>query len=70
MEYLGHLQSSQSLALDFASSELVYGSWKASVEWYDKMTQVTVDDVKRVVQKYLTDDRRTIATIERGSETK
>ena len=65
MEYLGHLQSSQSLALDFASSELVYGSWKASVEWYDKMTQVTVDDVKRVAQKYLVDDRRTIATIER-----
>lgn len=70
MEYLGHLQSSQSLALDFASSELVYGSWKASVEWYDKMTQVTGEDVRRVVQKYLTDDRRTIATIERRSETK
>lgn len=67
MEYLGHLQSSQSLALDFASSELVYGSWKASVEWYDKMTQVTVEDVKRVSRKYLVDDRRTIATIERDS---
>ena len=67
MEYLGHLQSSQSLALDFASSELVYGSWKASVEWYDKMSQVTVEDVKRVVQKYLTPERRTIATVERSS---
>jgi predicted Zn-dependent peptidase len=68
MEYLGHLQSSQSLALDFASSELIYGSWKASVEWYDKMTQVTLEDVKRVSQKYLVDDRRTIATIERETE--
>ncbi len=67
MSFLGHLQSSQSLALDFASSELMYGSWKASVEWYDKMSQVTVDDVKRVVQKYLVPDRRTIATIERNS---
>ena len=67
MEYLGHLQSSQSLALDFASSELVYGSWKASVEWYDKMSQVAVEDVKRVVQKYLTPERRTIATVERSS---
>ena len=67
MEYLGHLQSSQSLALDFASSELVYGSWKASVEWYDKMSQVTVEDVKRVVQKYLIPERRTIATVERSS---
>lgn len=67
MEYLGHLQSSQSLALDFASSELVYGSWKASVEWYDKMSQVTVEDVKRVVQQYLIPERRTIATVERSS---
>lgn len=67
MEYLGHLRSSQSLALDFASSELVYGSWKASVEWYDHMSQVTIDDVKRVVQKYLVVDRRTIATVERAS---
>lgn len=67
MEYLGHLQSSQSLALDFASSELVYGSWKASVEWYDKMSKVTTEDVKRVVQKYLVSDRRTIGTVERSS---
>lgn len=67
MQYLGHLQSSQSLALDFASSELVYGSWRASVEWYDKMTQVTVEDVKRVVDKYLVPERRTIATVERSS---
>ena len=67
MEYLGHLRSSQSLALDFASSELVYGSWKASVEWYDQMSRVTIDDVKRVVQKYLLVDRRTIATVERAS---
>jgi predicted Zn-dependent peptidase len=67
MEYLGHLRSSQSLALDFASSELVYGSWKASVQWYDQMSHVTIDDVKRVVQKYLTTDRRTIGTVERAS---
>lgn len=67
MQYLGHLQSSQSLALDFASSELVFGSWRASVEWYDKMSQVTVDDVKRVVDTYLVPDRRTIATVERNS---
>lgn len=67
MSFLGHLQSSQSLALDFASSELMYGSWKASVEWYEKMSQVTVEDVKRVVDTYLVSDRRTIATIESNS---
>lgn len=68
MEYLGHFQSSQSLALDFASSELVYGSWRASVDWYDQMSKVTVDDVKRVVQHYLAPERRTIGTIERNSQ--
>jgi zinc protease len=67
MSFLGHLQSSQSLALDFASSELMYGTWKASVEWYEKMSQVTVEDVKRVVDTYLVQDRRTIATIESNS---
>jgi predicted Zn-dependent peptidase len=45
----------------------MYGSWKASVEWYEKMSQVTVEDVKRVVDTYLVQDRRTIATIESNS---
>jgi predicted Zn-dependent peptidase len=65
MDYLGHLQSSQSLALDLASSELVYGSWRASVDWYDKMKAVTIADVKRVAEAYLVSERRTVATIQR-----
>ena len=68
MAYLEHLRSSQSLALDLASSELAYGSWRASVEWYDQMTKVSVEDVKRVALKYLSVDRRTIGTIERESK--
>ena len=66
MEYLGHLSSNQSLALDFATSQLAYGTWKASIEWYDLMMKVTVDDIKRVAEKYLVADQRTIATIERA----
>lgn len=66
MEYLGHLSSNQSLALDFATSQLAYGTWKASVEWYDKMTQVTLEDVARVSRKYLIPSQRTIATIEQS----
>jgi predicted Zn-dependent peptidase len=65
MDYLAHLQSNQSLALDLASAELVFGTWKASVEWYDKMKAVTLADVKRVSEQYLTPERRTVATIER-----
>jgi predicted Zn-dependent peptidase len=66
MDYLGHLQSNQSLALDFASSELVYGSWKASVEWYDQVMKVSLDDIKRVAEKYLVPENRTIGTVERA----
>jgi predicted Zn-dependent peptidase len=66
MEYLAHLQSNQSLALDFATSQLAYGTWRASVEWYDKMQQVTVADVARVAQQYLRSSQRTVATIEQS----
>jgi predicted Zn-dependent peptidase len=66
MEYLGHLRSNQSLALDFATSQLAYGTWKASVEWYDKMLQVSLLDVQRVARQYLVPTQRTIGTIERS----
>ena len=65
VSFLGQLQSNQSLALDFATSELGYGTWKASVEWYDAMSKVTLADVARVAAKYLSADSRTVATIER-----
>ncbi len=65
MDFLMHLQSSQSLALDLASSELVFGSWRASVDWYDKMSTVTTADIKRVAQEYFVPEKRTVATISR-----
>lgn len=66
MEYLGHLSSNQSLALDFATSQLAFGTWRASVDWYDQMMKVSVQDVQRVAAEYLTPKQRTIATIERA----
>jgi predicted Zn-dependent peptidase len=66
MEYLGHLSSNQSLALDFATSQLAFGTWRASVDWYDQMMKVSVHDVKRVAAEYLIPKQRTIATIERA----
>jgi zinc protease len=66
MEYLGHLRSNQSLALDFATSQLAYGTWKASVEWYDKMSNVSIEDINRVAKQYLVPTQRTIGTIERS----
>jgi predicted Zn-dependent peptidase len=66
IEYLAHLSSNQSLALDFATSQLAYGTWKASVEWYDKMQQVSLEDVARVSRQYLVSSQRTIAVIEQS----
>jgi predicted Zn-dependent peptidase len=66
MEYLAHLQSNQSLALDFATAQLAYGTWQASVEWYDAMLKVSVNDVARVSRQYLNATQRTVATIEQS----
>jgi predicted Zn-dependent peptidase len=66
MQYLGHLKSNGSLAADFASSEVVHGSWAASFDWYEQMLKVTPEDVQRVAQKYLVPKNRTIGFLERG----
>lgn len=66
VEYLSRLSSNQSLALDFATSQLAYGTWRASVEWYDAMMRVTLSDVKRVADQYLVPTQRTIAAIEQA----
>ncbi|MCO6432269.1 MAG: insulinase family protein [Deltaproteobacteria bacterium] len=63
MDYLGHLQSNMSLARDFASSELLYSKWDASLDWYDEAMKVTVKDVERVADQYLRPNHRVIGTI-------
>lgn len=67
MSFLEQLNSNQSLALDLASSELLFGSWKASLEWMDKAMAVTVEDIKRVAQKYLNEDTRIVGSTEKGA---
>lgn len=64
MSYLGHLNSSLSIARDFASAELLHGGWEASLNWYDQAMATTPEDIKRVAQKYLVPTQRTIARIE------
>ncbi len=64
VDYLGHMKSNSSLALDFASSELYYGSWRALIDWYDSAMAVTTDDIMRVAAQYLTKENRTIGMIE------
>jgi predicted Zn-dependent peptidase len=69
VEYLAHLKSDLGLALDFASSELLYGDWRALIDWYNQAQNVTVADVNRVARKYLIPSARTIGSIERKTQT-
>jgi predicted Zn-dependent peptidase len=70
MSFLQQLNSSQSIALDLASSELLFGSWKAQLDWIEKAMKVTVDDVRRVAEQYLQNDFRLIGAVERSSTKK
>lgn len=67
MQYLAHLKSNMSLAKDFSESEAIYNNWKASLDWYDDLVNVSVADVNRVAEKYLIEDARTIAVIENNA---
>ena len=40
MQYLAQMKSNLSLAEDFATSELIYGDWKASLNWFSEMMKV------------------------------
>jgi predicted Zn-dependent peptidase len=65
MDYISHLKSDNSLALNLASSELLYNDWQAYIKWNRMMLAVTKEDVQDVARKYLTVENRTIGTIER-----
>lgn len=64
MSYLGNLKSSQNLALGLASDELLYGSWKASFQWFDRVMDVRADQVRAMAKKYLVPHNRTVGRLE------
>ena len=64
MEYLGRMKSNTSLALDLASSELLYGRWQAILDWYQEAMRVSVGDVKRVGAAYMLENNRSVAVLE------
>ncbi|RMD87118.1 MAG: insulinase family protein [Candidatus Dadabacteria bacterium] len=70
MDYVTSLASNSELAQNLAHIELVIGRWKALISWYEEMVGVSLDDVKRVANKYLQRDFQTIATIEPAKEGK
>lgn len=67
VEYLEHLRSNMSLALDFASSTVLYNNWAALLDWYDEAMRVTPADIARVARLYLRRENRVVARLERSS---
>jgi len=63
MEYLVQLESNSELARSLASTEALFGDFQAGVRWFDEMTNVTSDDVRRVAQVYFQRSLRTVAEI-------
>lgn len=68
VSHLGHLNSNLGLAIDFVTSELIYGDWKAMMSWYDEAMRVTTADIKRVAEQYLRRDTRTVGKLETGEQ--
>ena len=63
MEYLVQLESNSELARSLASTEVLFGDYRAGLRWFDEMTRVTSADVQRVAQTYFLRSNRTIAEI-------
>ncbi len=68
VEYLEHLRSNLSLAIDFASSTLLYDNWRALIDWYDQAMRVTPADIERVAATYLVPRNRVVARLERRDD--
>lgn len=59
------LQSNLGLAFQLASSESTWGDWRQTFRFSERMHSVTPEDVREVVDRYLTPRRMTVGTVER-----
>lgn len=59
------LQSNLGLAFQLAGAESVFGDWRVTFTLADAIRDVTAEDVRRVVERYLTPDNLSVATLVR-----
>lgn len=64
------LKSNRGLLMGLLQSEVVQGSWKKAFDDLDAIEKVTTDDIKGLVEKYLTAPNRSIGRIEKKKEVK
>lgn len=61
VSFLASFKNSSSLASSLATSELVYGSWKEDIVWYDKIQKTTLDRVRAIAKRYFVNTERVVA---------
>jgi predicted Zn-dependent peptidase len=57
------LRSNFGLALQIAASGSLFGDWRTTFSFSDKVQEVTPQDLQRVVEKYFRRDNRTVAVL-------
>ncbi len=68
VDFIRELRSDLGLAKDLASSELIFGDWRATLRWFDQLMAVTPEEIKQVALKYLRPENRTIGQIVQREE--
>jgi predicted Zn-dependent peptidase len=58
------LNDNESLAIAFAQSEMLEGSWKEVFIGLDRIQKLTPADIQRVAKKYLVKDQRTVGYLQ------
>ena len=62
-DYIRGMQSNLGMAFRLEDMQALTGDWQYITKVKELRAKVTADDVKRVIAKYLTQDRRTVATL-------
>jgi predicted Zn-dependent peptidase len=62
------LQSNLGLAFQMVASASLYGDWRETFRFPDRLAAVTAEDIRRVAARYLTAANRTVATLRREEE--
>ena len=64
VNYLDDMDSNMSLATHLSMSDIIYGSWETTIEWYKDVIEVTESQIREEMNKILIRNNRTIAVIE------
>ena len=61
--FLFGLEDPSELANQLGFFEIVFGDWRETYSWADRIKSVSVSDIKRVANEYLTDDNLLIGSL-------